>query len=51
MLEEIGDAETHCAQGYIDRAIATNRSDLSDSAVIHWYNQRAEDSENRIKEL
>ena len=51
ILEEAGDAETHCAQGYIYRAIATNRSDLSDSEVIHWYNQRAEDSENRIKEL
>jgi hypothetical protein len=24
---------------------------LSDSDIIHWYNQRAEDSENRIKEL
>jgi hypothetical protein len=48
---EACDTETHCAQGYIYRAIATNRSDLSDSEVIHWYNQRAEDSENRIKEL
>ena len=37
--------------GYIYRAIATNRDNLSDSDLIHWYNQRAEDSENRIKEL
>ncbi len=37
--------------GYIYRAIATNRDKLSDSQVVHWYNQRAEDSENRIKEL
>jgi len=36
---------------YVYRAIATNRDTMSDSAVIHWYNQRAEDSENRIKEL
>lgn len=37
--------------GYVYRAIATNRDQLSDSHVVHWYNQRAEDSENRIKEL
>ena len=37
--------------GYVYRAIATNRDSLSDSQIIHWYNQRAEDSENRIKEL
>ncbi len=37
--------------GYVYRAIATNRDKLSDSEIIHWYNQRAEDSENRIKEL
>lgn len=39
------------AGGYIYRAVATNRNKLSDSQIIHWYNQRAEDSENRIKEL
>ena len=39
------------AGGYVYRAIATNRDELSDSELIHWYNQRAEDSENRIKEL
>lgn len=37
--------------GYLYRAIATNRDQLSDSEIIHWYNQRAEHSENRIKEL
>ena len=31
--------------------MATNRDELSDSEIIHWYNQRAEDSENRIEEL
>lgn len=37
--------------GYLYRAIATNRTDLSHSDLVHWYNQRAEHSENRIKEL
>ena len=50
-LDEDTDSQAHCAEGFIYRAIATNRSALSDSEVIHWYNQRAEDSENRIKEL
>jgi hypothetical protein len=36
---------------YIYRSIATNLETLSDSKVIHFYNQRGEDSENRIKEL
>lgn len=36
---------------YLYRAIATNRTELTDSECVHWYNQRAEDSENRIKEL
>ena len=39
------------SQGYIYRFIATNQDDWSNSQIIHWYNQRAEDSENRIKEL
>jgi hypothetical protein len=30
---------------------ATNLEILSDSKIVHFYNQRAEDSENRIKEL
>jgi hypothetical protein len=50
-LDEDTDSQAHCAEGFICRAIATNRSALSDSEIIHWYNQRAEDSENRIKEL
>ena len=37
--------------GYLYRAIATNHYDWSDSKVTHWYNQRGEDSESRIKEL
>jgi hypothetical protein len=37
--------------GYIYRAIATNRDNKNNSEIVHWYNQRAEDSENRIKEL
>jgi hypothetical protein len=36
---------------YLYRAIATNREELTDSELVHWYNQRAEHSENRIKEL
>jgi hypothetical protein len=38
-------------QGYLYRGIVTDQADWSDSEVIHWYNQRGEDSENRIKEL
>lgn len=37
--------------GFIYRAIASNHDKWTDSEVIHWYNQRGEDSENRIKEL
>jgi hypothetical protein len=44
-------AEEINLEGYLYRAIATNREGLGDSEIIHWYNQRAEDSENRIKEL
>ena len=36
---------------YLYRAIATNRDEMTDSEIVHWYNQRAEHSENRIKEL
>ncbi len=39
-----------CEQ-YLYQAIATNFEDLSDSEIVHFYNQRTEDSENRIKEL
>ncbi len=38
-------------QGYLYRGIVTDQDDWTDSQVIHWYNQRGEDSENRIKEL
>lgn len=38
-------------QGYLYRSIVTDQKDWTDSQVIHWYNQRGEDSENRIKEL
>jgi hypothetical protein len=44
--------ETTMTDGrYIYRALATNRDELSDSEIVHWYNQRGEDSENRIKAL
>lgn len=43
--------EEICADGYVYRAIATNQDEWSNTHIIHWYNQRAEDSENRIKEL
>ncbi len=44
-------ADEICAKGYLYRAIASNQDELSDSEIVHWYNQRGEDSENRIKEL
>jgi len=50
-LESENNADELSIGGYIYRAIATNRDELSDSLIVHWYNQRAEDSENRIKEL
>jgi hypothetical protein len=50
-LDILQSEEEVCAQGYVYRAIATNRETMTDSEIIHWYNQRAEDSENRIKEL
>ncbi len=50
-LEAESGTDEICAGGYVYRAIATNRDGLSDSEIVQWYNQRAEDSENRIKEL
>lgn len=50
-LENPHDKEEIISKGTLYRAIATNREELSDSKLIHWYNQRGEDSENRIKEL
>lgn len=50
--EDGAEDETTMTDGrYIYRALATNRDELSDSEIVHWYNQRGEDSENRIKEL
>ncbi len=50
--EDGADDETTMTDGrYIYRALATNRDALTDSEIVHWYNQRGEDSENRIKEL
>ena len=46
------DNTTTVQQGqYIYRAIATNLDDWQDHEIIHWYNQRGEHAENRIKEL
>jgi len=36
---------------YVYRTIATNHDGWRDSKIVHWYNQRGEASENRIKEL
>lgn len=38
-------------QGYLYRSIVTDHEDWTDSRIIHGYNLRGEDSENRIKEL
>ena len=45
------DDETVARGRYIYRAIATNLDELSDSEMVHWYNQRGEASENRLKEF
>ena len=45
------DDETVARGRYIYRAIATHLEELSDSELVHWYNQRGEASENRLKEL
>ena len=45
------DDETGVRGRNIYRAIATNKDELSDPEVVHFYNQRGEASENRIKEL
>ena len=49
--DEAEDVATVTDGCYVYRALATNRDELSDSEIVHWYNQRAEGSENRIKEL
>lgn len=50
-LENLDNQQEIISKEHIYRAIATNREAMSDSELIHWYNQRGEDSENRIKEL
>ena len=48
----INDSDQSLAIGeYVYQAIDTNLEGLTDSEIIHFYNQRGEDSENRIKEL
>lgn len=49
--DELIDGADLTQQGYIYRGIVSNQEDWTDSQIIHWYNQRGEDSENRIKEL
>jgi hypothetical protein len=46
-----GDTEGMNLGGDVYRAIATNRDHKTNSELVHGYNQRAEDSENRIKEV
>ena len=50
-LDEKVDSTEISHQGYLYRAIVCNRKEWTDSQIIHWYNQRGEDSENRLKEL
>ena len=38
IMEDACGTETHYAKRYTYRAIVTNRSDLSDNEVTHWYN-------------
>lgn len=51
-LDTQDDQEIVRCGAYLYRAIAVSESpDMSDSHWVQWYNQRGEDSENRIKEL
>jgi len=51
-MEDLDDQETLRSGAYLYRAIAVSPDhDLTDSQWVHWYNQRGEHSENRIKEL
>jgi hypothetical protein len=47
-LETNEEDEQIYALSYLYRAIVANREDKSDHRIVHWDNQRAEDSENRI---
>jgi hypothetical protein len=48
---KINNASSLAIGEYVYQSIATNLEGLTDSEIIHFYNQRGEDSENRIKEL
>jgi len=51
-LGDFEDQETLRSGAYLYRAIAVSPDPvLSDSQWVHWYNQRGEHCENRIKEL
>jgi hypothetical protein len=51
-FDDSSDQETFQSGAYLYRAIAVSPDvDLTDSQWVHWYNQRGEHSENRIKEL
>jgi hypothetical protein len=50
-LEDETSANEAILNGYIYRTIANNHDSTTNSEDIHWFNQRAEDSENRIKKL
>ena len=53
MLCELDEERIDCER-YVYRAIATNLDvldGLDDSEIVHWYNQRGNCSENRIREL
>ena len=50
-INEIGTKDEYQNQHYIYRCIATNMDAKTDFEIIDWYNQRAECSENKIKEL
>ena len=51
-FDDSPDQETFQSGAYLYRAIAVSPDfELTDSQWVHWYNQRGEHSENRIKEL
>ncbi len=51
-MDNTNDTDQSLAIGmYVYRMIATNFEGLNNSEIVYFYNQRAEDSENRIKEL
>lgn len=50
-LDDPMEEESIQCGAYLYRAIAVSHHSLTDSQWIHWYNQRGEHSENRIKEF